>query len=144
MRSAESCFPDGDTPEELRMNPAVVKRAAEIKRTRGFDPLAEDTINQARWRYIQWSKLFNRQVVLAVLCGILGGFMTLHHLVGIMGQRPADGENFWMLLGITGVMLLLCSLSARKAHTIRHQLHADLAPFLDAYRELDQLNKSRQ
>ncbi|SNR28828.1 hypothetical protein SAMN06265360_101268 [Haloechinothrix alba] len=111
----------GTPPHELRGSATVVKRAAKLERKR------------------QWAKLLSRQVALAVLSGAVTVLLVAHHLVGVVGERPVDGDDFELLLGVTVIVFLVCGLSVIKIVAIVRHRHAELGHFVAAHRELDEL-----
>ncbi|MGH3466228.1 MAG: hypothetical protein ACRDQF_00665 [Thermocrispum sp.] len=130
-------FVDCDSPEALRKNPAVVSRAAEIQRTKGFDPLSEHELNRARERNKHWGTKFNRQVGLAFLyfwVALLGFGVTF-------GGGVRDGHDPWIYLTITLIISALFVMAVIKAWSIRKMRKQEIGYFLDAYRELDALHR---
>ncbi|MBA0124183.1 hypothetical protein H0B56_01345 [Haloechinothrix sp. YIM 98757] len=132
-------IPEGTPPPELRGSATVVKRAAKLKRKLGYDPLDPEVIERARERKRQWAKLLSRQVALAVLSGAVTILLLAHHLVGVVGERPVDGDDFALLLGVTVIVFLVCGLSVIKIVAIVRHRHAELGHFFAAHRELDEL-----
>ncbi|SFP77109.1 hypothetical protein SAMN05421810_103362 [Amycolatopsis arida] len=137
LRGPGISFVQGDSPARLRKVPAVVARAAEIQRERGFDPLSSAEWNRVRERHRFWEKRFNRQVLLATFYTIVGGVL----LAAFFATRKAEWDegSTYVILGIPVVLLLLAGLASYKATRIRRRRQADIGDFLAAYQELDQL-----
>lgn len=135
---AQESFTDASDPDELRADPAVQARAAEIKREHGFDPLSPQVLDRAREQHRTWGKSFNRQVGLAFLYGFVGLFV----LGGTLAS--AEGENLAMLLGVSALLLALFGVSVFKAARIRKRRNRDIGPVLDAYAELRTLAERQQ
>lgn len=133
--SADGPFVGTSTPVEMRGNPAVVARAKEIERDKGFDPLSETQLNRARERHRHWAKQFNRQVLFAFLYGFAGAFM----LVGTV--LSAGGGNFYLLLAISVIVLALCGIAITKATVIRKRRRAEIGDIVDAYEQLRRLHE---
>lgn len=132
----------GDSvPDELRRNPAVLERAREIERVRGFDPLSERELNQARERHKHWARKFNRQVACCFATSILG-LIVLGATFGSF--EPADGQVFYVMLAIAIVLLLLALLAATRAVLIRRQRKAEIGDVLDAYEQLRRMHKEEK
>ncbi|MDV6012340.1 hypothetical protein [Haloechinothrix sp. LS1_15] len=131
--------PGGASPDELRANPTVAERAAMLRRTLGYDPLDDEVIERAARRSSHWSRVISRQVAVAALSGAVTVLLVTHHLVGVTGQRPIDGEDFELFLVLTVVLSLLCSLSIAKIVIVARRRDAELGDFIAAHRELDEL-----
>jgi hypothetical protein len=129
-------FAGTSTPAELRQNPRVLARAAEIEREKGFDPLSETELNRARERHKHWVKPFNRQVLLAFLYGFVGLFM----LAGTLAS--AEGNTYRVLLAVSLIVLALFAIAALKARLIRKKRRAEIGDILDAYEELRRLHET--
>ncbi|WP_034267489.1 hypothetical protein [Haloechinothrix halophila] len=132
-------FLEGESPDTLRSDPAVVERAREIERAKGFDPLSETTLNHARERNKYRSKSFNRQGLLATFYAIVG-FLAL----GIsIGSVPDGFPNRWIAFAISGIILALCALAITKARIIRKKRKSEIGDVIAAYQELQQLYRQR-
>ncbi|WP_019813534.1 hypothetical protein [Saccharomonospora saliphila] len=135
---AQEQFGNASDPGELRTDPTVKARAAEIEREHGFDPLSPHVLNQAREQHRLWGKRFNRQVGLAFLFGFVGLFV----LTGTL--YSTDSENFGTLLGVSAVLLALFGVSVLKAVLIRKRRNRDIGAVLDAYAELRALAERQE
>jgi hypothetical protein len=133
--STDGPFVGTSTPAEMRGNPAVLARAREVERDKGFDPLSETQLNRARERHRHWAKQFNRQVLLAFLYGFAGVFM----LVGTV--LSAGSGNFYLLLAISVIVLALCGIAITKATVIRKRRRAEVGDVPDAYEQLRRLHE---
>lgn len=132
-------FLEGESPQTLCTDPAVVERAREIEQTKGFDPLSGYALNRARERNAFWAKKFYRQVGLAFLYGFLGPFLLA---VTIAGDLP-DGEPTWIAATITAIVLLLFAIAFVKAWGIRRRRAAEIGAFITAYQELNKIYRTR-
>ncbi|MEY7970457.1 hypothetical protein AB8O38_00495 [Saccharomonospora xinjiangensis] len=130
VSTAQDPFAGASVPDELRTDPEVLARAAEIAREKGFDPLAPQVLEHARDKHRAWGKRFNRQAALAFLYGFVGVFLFAGSVV------TAEGERFYLLLTVSLVVLALFVLTVVKASTIRRKWREEIGPILDAYEEL--------
>lgn len=130
---ADGPFPGSSTPVDLRENPKVQARAREIEQEKGFDPLSNSVLDRARQRHKHWAKQFNRQVRLALLYGCIGLFMT----VGTVAS--AGGRSFFLLLGVSLIVLALCGIAVIKATVIRKRRHREIGDILEAYEQLQRI-----
>lgn len=130
---ADGPFMGSSTPAELRENPAVRARAREIKQEKGFDPLADSVLDRARQRHKHWAKQFNRQVRLAFLYGFIGLFLIGGTIMS------AGGGSFYLLLGISLIVLALFGITVLKATLIRKRRHGEIGDILEAYEQLQRI-----
>lgn len=133
-------FLDGESPETLRNDAAVVDRAREIERVKGFDPLSEHELNQARQRNEYWSKPFARQVRLAFFYAVVGLSMLG---ITLSGGIPDDHPAKWVVPAMTVVVLGLCAIAITKARIIRKKRKSEIGDVIAAYQELQQLYRQR-
>lgn len=130
-------FLNGESPQTLRTDPAVVERAREIERTQGFDPLSEYRLDRARERNALWGKRFNRQVGLAFFYGVVALI-----LLGVtVAGGVADGTPAWFAPAITAVVLTLFGLAIVTARRIRKHRAAEIGAFIAAYQELNEIHR---
>lgn len=130
-------FLNGESPQTLRTDPAVVERAREIERSQGFDPLSEYRLDRARERHAFWGKKFNRQVALAFLYGVVA-FILLG--VTVAGGVP-DGTPAWFAPAITAVVLALFGIAIVTARRIRKHRAAEIGAFIAASQELNEIHR---
>lgn len=130
-------FLDGESPDTLRDDPAVVGRAREIERAKGFDPLSDHELNRARERNQYWSKPFNRQGRLAFFYALIGLLM-----LGITIGSVPDAEK-WIGFTMTGIMVALFVIATTKARIIRKKRASEIGDVLDAYKELQQIYRKQ-
>lgn len=132
-------FLEGESPDTLRSDPAVVERAREIERVKGFDPLSQTTLNYARERNKYWSKSFNRQGLLATFYAVVGFLM-----LGItIGSVPEEHPAKWIAFAMTGIVLALCAIAITKARIIHKKRKSEFGDVIAAYQELQQLYRQR-
>jgi hypothetical protein len=128
-------FAGSSAPAELRGNPAVRALASEIELKEGFDPLSVSVLDRARERHTYWAKQFNRQVLLAFLYGFVGLFL----LAGSFASTA--GSSFYLLLGISLIVLALFGVAVLKAVLIRKRRRAEVGGVLDAYERLRRVHE---
>ncbi|WP_116050381.1 hypothetical protein [Amycolatopsis palatopharyngis] len=133
-------FAGTSTPDELREDPVVAARAAEIEREKGFDPLSQVALNRARERHNHWAKKFGRQVRLASFYWLVGPILLLATLAT---QRPGKDE-FLVMLVISLIPIVLGGIATFKAVRIRRARKAEIGDVLAAYTELDNLSRTRR
>lgn len=129
-------FLDGESPETLRSDAAVMDRAHVIKQMKGFDPLSEHELNRARERNEYWSKPFARQVRLVFFYAILGmSMLGITLSVGIPDDHPAK----WAVPVTTVVVFALLAIAVTKARIIRKKRSSEIGDVITAYRELQEI-----
>lgn len=139
LRELDGSFMRGVSPEQLRRSPAVVDRAAQIKRSRGIDPLSPKQMNWARERHKHWQKRFNRQSLLAFFYGV---FSLLLLLGALFSDLDSSSRRVVLAVGI--VLLALFALAVVKAVQARRKRRAEIGAFLDAYEEISELAEDEQ
>jgi hypothetical protein len=133
-------FAGTSSPDELREDPVVAARAAEIEREKGFDPLSQVGLNRVRERHNYWGKKFGRQARLATLYWLVGPILLVATLAT---QRPGKDE-FTVMLVISLIPIVLGGIATFKAVRIRRARKAEIGDVLAAYTELDNLGRTRR
>lgn len=123
-------FAGTSTPAELRADPVVSARAADMTARTSRDPLSEAELDRARKRHAFHAKRFNRQGRLAFLYGMAGLFVFIGTVTS------TEGGTFWILLAVSLILFALFGLSVAKATAIRRQRRAEIGDVLDDYGKL--------
>lgn len=133
-------FLDGESPETLRSDAAVLDRAREIERVKGFDPLSEHELNRAQKRNEYWSKPFSRQVRLAFFYAVIGLSMLG---ITLSGGIPDDHPAKWVMPAMTVVVFALLAIAVAKARLVRKKRSSEIGDVIAAYQELQKIYRQR-
>ncbi|RJQ77617.1 hypothetical protein D5S17_14385 [Pseudonocardiaceae bacterium YIM PH 21723] len=128
----------GASLAELREQPELVRRAREIQRESGFDPLSARLISLVGYRQAEWRGRLGNESVLAVWSGLLAlGLLTLALLI-------PDPAVLWVAVPVGPVCLLFTGwILARYVRYLRVR-RRELGRYLDALRELNRMVTRRR
>jgi hypothetical protein len=133
-------FAGTSSPDDLRDDPKIAARAAQIKSSKGFDPLSHDTLNRVRERHNHWAKKFGRQVKLATLYWLAGPILLL---ATVTTQRPGKDE-FILMLSVSLILIALGGIATYKAVRVRRARNTEIGDVIAAYTELDRLGRTQR